>query len=130
MTIRHFNFYLAERRLIQTDKLESLKGIRLGIDAFYWLGKLVSKDAYSVAMGGIPVTLPELIDKELALFKKAEITPIFVFAGLSITKKDKPFAYADTRAMKRAAAWNSYEKDNLSLAVNSWIAAGKRERII
>lgn len=61
--------YLAERKLIRIDKLSLLKGVRLGIDGTYWIRSLCRRDAYSIAMGGIPWSLEDAILKELKIFK-------------------------------------------------------------
>jgi hypothetical protein len=61
-----------ERRQIQTSPLSFLRDCRLGIDAMYWLKRLVQssvKDATGVAMGGVLNGLRAAIEKDLAAFK-------------------------------------------------------------
>ncbi len=43
------------------------------------------------------------------------IIPVFVFQGLNILKKDKPFRGGeDSRSNKRNAFWDAYEKGQLT----------------
>ncbi|CEG64051.1 hypothetical protein RMATCC62417_01095 [Rhizopus microsporus] len=75
-------------------------------------------------MGGLPLRLRESIEKELKQFKSHGITPIFVFPGLSILRKDKPFSKEDTRPSHRAAGWEFYEKGKTDLAMSNWASSG------
>lgn len=61
-------------------------------------------------------------------FKKKEnrasgIQPIFVFSGLSILRKDKPFSTEDTRPSHRAAGWDFYDRGKLDLALSNWASS-------
>ncbi|KAI7899679.1 PIN domain-like protein [Cokeromyces recurvatus] len=123
MPIRHFDIFTAERRLIQTSALSQLKDTRLGIDGNYWIRKIVAKENAVAAMGGLPLRLAASIEKELEGFKSSGIQPIFVFSGLSILRKDKPFSTEDTRPSHRAAAWDFYERGKLDLALSNWASS-------
>jgi hypothetical protein len=48
------------------------------------------------------------------------IQPIFIFPGLSILRKDKPFSHEDSRPSQRATGWDFYDKKKVDLAMNSW----------
>jgi hypothetical protein len=52
------------------------------------------------------------------------ITPVFVFNGLNVIRKDKPFSTEDTRPTKRAQAWDYYEKGWVDSAYGSWAGSG------
>ncbi|KAI9262057.1 PIN domain-like protein [Sporodiniella umbellata] len=75
-------------------------------------------------MGGLPLRLKESIEKELAQFKSNGITPIFVFPGLSILRKDKPFSKEDARPSQRATGWEFYDKGKVDLAMSNWASSG------
>ncbi|CAG8474579.1 15153_t:CDS:10 [Funneliformis caledonium] len=124
--IRHFEIFTVERRLVQISQLSSLKDTRLGIDGTHWLRKLLqtsAKESATTALGGIPIGLRSAIEKELELIKSYGITPVFVFNGLNIIRKDKPFSTEDTRPSKRAQAWEAYEKGRVEQAYSSWASA-------
>ncbi|KAH8553718.1 hypothetical protein BGW37DRAFT_486860 [Umbelopsis sp. PMI_123] len=69
MPIRHFDIFLAERRLIQTSAVTLLKDQKIGIDANYWLRKVLPKEPTVVAIGGFPSGIRTAIEKELENFK-------------------------------------------------------------
>lgn len=51
------------------------------------------------------------------------IQPVFVFSGLSIIRKDKPFSTEDTRPSHRATAWDFYDRGKLDLALSNWASS-------
>ncbi|CAG8438708.1 9726_t:CDS:10 [Diversispora eburnea] len=106
--------WMKERRLALVSSLANLKDIRLGIEGAHWLRKLLqntAKEPLTAAIGGLPLGLKAAIEKELELLKSFGITPVFVFNGLSVIRKDKPFSTEDNRPAKRAQAWDIYEKN-------------------
>ncbi|KAJ1956786.1 hypothetical protein IWQ62_005227 [Dispira parvispora] len=124
MPIRNFD---VERFLIRTSPLAVLNDVRVGIDGNYWLRRLVQNtlhEAYSVAMGGLPLPLKTAIEQELAQFKTHHIHPFFVFSGVNLTRKDKPFAKEDNRPSRRAAAWQLYENQQREAAERQWMMSG------
>ncbi|ORY95730.1 PIN domain-like protein [Syncephalastrum racemosum] len=124
MPIRHFDIFTAERRLIQTSAVSQLKDTRLGIEGNYWLRKILAKEPAVSAMGGSPLKLREAIEAEIKSFKTHNIQPIFVFPGLSILRKDKPFSNEDRRPSVRATGWEYYEKNRVDVALGSWSNSG------
>ncbi|KAG0166946.1 hypothetical protein DFQ30_006536, partial [Apophysomyces sp. BC1015] len=116
--------FTAERRLIQTSAVSQLKDVRLGIEGNYWLRKVLAKEPVVVAMGGTPLNLRQSIEREIMAFKANHIQPIFVFPGLSITRKDKPFSSEDSRPSYRATGWDLYEKGKLEMALGNWGNSG------
>ncbi|KAI9467964.1 MAG: PIN domain-like protein [Benjaminiella poitrasii] len=115
--------FTAERRLIQTSAVSQLKDTRLGIDGNYWIRKIVAKENAIAAIGGLPLRLVACIEKELEGFKSSGIQPIFVFSGLSILRKDRPFSTEDTRPSHRATAWDFYDRGKLDLAMSNWASS-------
>jgi hypothetical protein len=57
---------------------------------------------------------------EIFIRRSHGITPVFVFNGLNIIRKDKPFSTEDNRPAKRAQAWDLYEKGRVEPAYSSW----------
>jgi hypothetical protein len=53
------------------------------------------------------------------------VKPVFVFPGLSIARKDRPFGNADGRAQKRLNAWDAYFDGQSELAASLFQASGK-----
>jgi len=144
MPIRHFDFYISERQLLQTAPISQLKGTKIGIEGQYWLRKIIKPINHSrmpnppetktlenitaniVAMGGtFPYnTFKALLEKEINKFRSLDIYPFFVFNGLSFLRKDKPFSSEDTRPNKRSSGWENYEKGRIEMAHNTWSSSG------
>ncbi|KAI8324081.1 PIN domain-like protein [Martensiomyces pterosporus] len=123
MPIRYFNLYVKEMKLIQETRLSALADTRLGVEGHGWLRQLLGsiRNGEPVAIGGFPLALEAEIVKELAFFKKNKITPIFVFSGLSIARRDsKPFANDSHRPAHRNAAWETYWQKHVEQAMRGW----------
>ncbi|CAG8695863.1 30025_t:CDS:10, partial [Gigaspora margarita] len=119
--------FTAERRLVQTSSLTLLRDTRLGIEGAHWLRKILQnivKEPATAALGGIPIGLKAAIEKELELLRSYGITPVFVFNGLSVIRKDKPFSVEDTRPGRRSQAWDLYEKGRIDNAYSQWASSG------
>ncbi|KAJ2533196.1 hypothetical protein EV175_007095, partial [Coemansia sp. RSA 1933] len=109
MPIRNIDVYVRELRLTQETRITALADTRLGIEGHNWLRQVMFRahDGESVAMGGLPLALEAEIVKELEFFRSNSITPIFVFSGLAVARKDgRPFAKDDHRPSHRHAAWD------------------------
>ncbi|RUS17673.1 temperature dependent protein affecting M2 dsRNA replication-domain-containing protein [Endogone sp. FLAS-F59071] len=126
MPVRHFDFFTVERRLVQTASISLLKDTRLGIEGNHWLRKILKqlKEPAVVAMGGLPLGLRAAVERELDLLKSHGIHPFFVFNGLSVLRKDKPFSIEDYRPAKRASGWEPYEEGRISMAMTLWSSSG------
>ncbi len=63
---------------------------------------------------------------QLPPIRKASVKPLFVFSGLNLVKKDRPFLAggADSRAQKRSSAWDAYYKGQISQAASLFENAG------
>eukprot|EP00397_Hematodinium_sp_SG-2012_P009203 GEMP01009279.1.p1 GENE.GEMP01009279.1~~GEMP01009279.1.p1 ORF type:complete len:748 (+),score=144.49 GEMP01009279.1:565-2808(+) len=92
MRIRHLQSHLSEQNLINQGNVKQLSGLRLGVDAVFWLRSIQAlKDPFADALGGIPPGIFGFVDKELDQFKKAGITPIFVFQGIARPPQQQMF---------------------------------------
>jgi hypothetical protein len=84
MRVRHLQSHLADQGLVHQGKLDKLKGQRVGVDAVFWLRSIQAlKDPFADALGGIPPGIFGFVDKELDLFKRYNIVPLFVFQGVA-----------------------------------------------
>jgi len=84
MRVRHLQSHLADSSLVHQGKLERLKGVRVGVDAVFWLRSIQAlKDPFADALGGIPPGIFGFVDKELEAFRKHDIQPLFVFQGVA-----------------------------------------------
>jgi hypothetical protein len=119
MTIRDLQRYLDERKVIHRTSISQLQNTRIGIDGFFWLAKTLTQanEPFQVAMGGIPLTFINKIDRELAKFRNANITPVFIFNGISHKKAEvKKGTKDDEIEQKRRSAWNAYERGQVNEA--------------
>lgn len=82
--MRHLQSHLSDQQLIHQGKLEQLRGLRVGVDAVFWLRSIQAlKDPFADALGGIPPGIFGFVDKELDAFRRYGITPLFVFQGMA-----------------------------------------------
>eukprot|EP00920_Eleutheroschizon_duboscqi_P041465 GHVT01099612.1.p1 GENE.GHVT01099612.1~~GHVT01099612.1.p1 ORF type:complete len:530 (+),score=65.44 GHVT01099612.1:879-2468(+) len=83
MRVRHLQTYLAEHRLLRKGRISSLRTMRVGIDAVFWLRTLSElKEPLADALGGLPTQLPAALDRQVSLFQAHNILPLFFFQGL------------------------------------------------
>lgn len=70
--------------MVQHSSLSDLAGLRIGLDATYWLRTIqMLKDPFADAIGGAPPCMFETIDRELQQLQRAKIHPVFVFEGMA-----------------------------------------------
>lgn len=92
MRVRHLQSHLHDEKLIYQGKLEALQGQRLGIDAVHWLRSIQAlKDPFADALGGVPPGIFGVVDKELEGFRRLQITPVFIFQGMTPGPKHSMF---------------------------------------
>lgn len=112
MRVRHLQTHLLDEGLIYEGKLETLRGLRIGIEAVYWLRSIQAlKDPFADALGGVPPGIFGFVDRELDLLAKAGITPLFVFQGISPgLLHHSLLAGSRTELRHLEAAWNYLAK--------------------
>ena len=112
----------------QTLPLSTLKDATLGIEAEYYLWKLLhtqpSKEPLLSALGGFPYGLRQAIEDDLAIFKSAGIKPLFVFNGLKIARTETPFSSPDLGPASRLTAWDMYDRGLPTRAVEAFGESG------
>mmetsp|Transcript_15913 Transcript_15913/g.25330 ORF Transcript_15913/g.25330 Transcript_15913/m.25330 type:complete len:778 (-) Transcript_15913:171-2504(-) len=84
MRVRHLQSHLMEQSLIYNERLDKLRGVKIGIDAVYWLRSIQAlKDPFADALGGVPPGIFGFVDKELESFRKNDMQPFFIFQGIA-----------------------------------------------
>ncbi|PIA19479.1 PIN domain-like protein, partial [Coemansia reversa NRRL 1564] len=118
--------YARELKLTQEARIGALGDTRLGIEGHNWLRQLLfnSRDGDSVASGGVPLALEAEIVKEVRFFRAHGITPVFVFSGLPVVRKEhRAFAKDDHRVAYRHSAWEQYWQGHVEQAQRGWGAS-------
>ncbi|KAI9860754.1 MAG: hypothetical protein M1813_005677 [Trichoglossum hirsutum] len=122
MPVRSFDELAALRA--QTYPLSALKDAVLGIEAAYYLGRLLnnppSKEPLLSALGGFPFALKTYIESDLETLKRNGIVPLFVFSGMDLAKKDKPFSNLNDSALANTRAWELYDQHQAVQAVETF----------
>eukprot|EP00397_Hematodinium_sp_SG-2012_P003551 GEMP01003559.1.p1 GENE.GEMP01003559.1~~GEMP01003559.1.p1 ORF type:complete len:746 (+),score=145.90 GEMP01003559.1:519-2756(+) len=109
MRVRHLQSHLHDQNMIHTGKLSDIHGLRIGIDAVFWLRSIQAlKDPFADALGGVPPGIFGYVDKELDQFKTASITPIFVFQGMA--PPPQQLYLANRMDQQTDMAWNFLAK--------------------
>ncbi|KAF9946647.1 hypothetical protein BGZ65_009513, partial [Modicella reniformis] len=122
MPVRYLDIYTTKKELVMVQNLSTLKDIRLGIDGNVWLKKITqaASEQYLAGIGGTPSGIRKAIEKELEGFKAASIHPLFVFSGLALIRKEKPFFNEEGRIAKRNTAWDAVNHGKMDMAMSSW----------
>ncbi|KAJ2374710.1 hypothetical protein H4S02_008457 [Coemansia sp. RSA 2611] len=123
MPIRNIDVFFRELKLTQEARIGVLAETRLGIEGHNWLRQLMlnTRDGEPAAMGGVPLALEAEIVKELHFFQSNNITPIFVFNGLPVARRDgRGFVKDDHRPAYRHAAWEQYWQGHTEQALRGW----------
>ncbi|KAJ2723428.1 hypothetical protein GGI07_002630 [Coemansia sp. Benny D115] len=126
MPIRAMDVYVRELRLQQETRIGLLSETRLGIEGHNWLRQLMTstRDGESVAMDGPPQALEAAITADVQYFRRSGITPVIVFNGLPVARKDqRAFAKEDYRLGFRNAAWEAYGQRHEEQALRGWSTA-------
>ncbi|KAK9451977.1 temperature dependent protein affecting M2 dsRNA replication-domain-containing protein [Limtongia smithiae] len=116
--------YISDRKIARGLPLAALRDTTIGIDAEYFYTQLTAangkKEPLLHALGGIPFSLKSMIEAFLSALSVAGIKPLFVFKGVQVSKaeSDAPFARPDPRQLKRAEAWEAYDKAKGDVAVS------------
>jgi hypothetical protein len=114
-----------DQQLVVNGKLEKLRGMRVGMDAVFWLRSIQAlKDPFADALGGIPPGIFGFVDKELELFRKFEITPLFVFQGVAPGPQHSMFVSRMDQQME--LAWTYLAKGQKSEAQKCFAVSTSR----
>jgi len=125
MRVRHLQSHLADQNLVHQGKLEKLKGIRIGVDAVFWLRSIQAlKDPFADALGGIPPGIFGFVDKELESFRKHNIQPLFIFQGVAPGPQHSMFVSRMDQQME--LAWTYLAKGQKSEAQKCFAVSTSR----
>jgi len=125
MRVRHLQSHLADQNLVHTGQLQKLKGVRVGVDAVFWLRSIQAlKDPFADALGGIPPGIFGFVDKELDSFKRHGITPLFVFQGVAPGPQHSMFVSRMDQQME--LAWTYLAKGQKSEAQKCFAVSTSR----
>mmetsp|Transcript_9268 Transcript_9268/g.25991 ORF Transcript_9268/g.25991 Transcript_9268/m.25991 type:complete len:748 (-) Transcript_9268:242-2485(-) len=125
MRVRHLQSHLQDQALVHSGKLDSLRGVRVGVDAVFWLRSIQAlKDPFADALGGIPPGIFGFVDKELESFKRHDITPLFVFQGVAPGPQHSMFVSRMDTQME--AAWTFLAKGQKSEAQKCFAVSTSR----
>ena len=113
-------------RVTQAMPLSCLRGSVIGIDAAYYLEKLLAahKEPLLSALGGFPLSLETRIVQELGDIQAFGIKLYFVFNGLDWGIKDEPFAASIASARANANGFDIYERDQAKEAIDIFRNSG------
>lgn len=125
--IQDFDAWSSNRS--ETNNFSDLEGSTIGIEAAFYLHRLLSlppaKEPLLSALGGYPFALRAHIENEIEILRGLQITPLFVFNGLDVGKKDRPFKASDDAARLNAEAWDLYHQHLAEKAVDTFGNSGK-----
>ena len=108
MRVRQLQTYLQDNGMIGQTPLESLRGLRVGFDAVYWLRSMhMLKDPYADPLGGCPPGMFPVIARELEQLTKLNIHPVFVFDGMVPPLQHQLFNTTNSGSAACAAAWSA-----------------------
>eukprot|EP01061_Rhynchopus_euleeides_P014054 TRINITY_DN24370_c0_g1_i2.p1 TRINITY_DN24370_c0_g1~~TRINITY_DN24370_c0_g1_i2.p1 ORF type:complete len:433 (+),score=190.12 TRINITY_DN24370_c0_g1_i2:82-1299(+) len=112
-----FTRFVKEHALMHTVPLSRLRGTKIAIDGFVWMKSLqrAINEPLHIAMGGVPAMVEPVVQRELAQFRSAGITPVFVFNGLPTMLSQAPKHSARNPYLlelyeKRERAWCKYHE--------------------
>lgn len=125
MRVRHLQSHLADQALVHQGKLDRLRNARVGVDAVFWLRSIQAlKDPFADALGGIPPGIFGFVDKELEMFKRNYITPLFVFQGVAPGPQHSMFVSRMDQQME--LAWTYLAKGQKSEAQKCFAVSTSR----
>lgn len=111
------------------EPIQNLSGLSIGIDATTYLKTFTetdkAKEPLVGAIGGLPFTVAATIREQLERLKQVNITPVFVFNGLTLPSNEQPFSKIDDGVMLRSKAWEQYEQGNGAEALDAFRKAGR-----
>lgn len=83
MRVRGLQTYLTGQKLVNSEPIDRLRDLKIGVDAVYWLRTLPSlKDPLADAIGGVAPGVYDVLDNGLALLKQFAINMLFVSQGI------------------------------------------------
>mmetsp|Transcript_22919 Transcript_22919/g.38984 ORF Transcript_22919/g.38984 Transcript_22919/m.38984 type:complete len:702 (-) Transcript_22919:69-2174(-) len=126
MPVRNLNEFLEQRNLIQSAPLSNLSGYKVGIEGMNWVKKTAKPEVFHVAVGGAPLSLTAALRESALKFRAANISPVFVFNGLTVPRPDAVrSSEPDLRSQKRISGWEAYYKGEIEVAATHFQSSEK-----
>ena len=140
---------------VQTFPLQHLAGAVIGVDASYYLDLRLNKalkastdskkaspssnedpslqdaarkgrEPLFNALGGVPCSLQDAIEKDIQILKKHDISLTFIFNGLDYATKEPSGARSATNLRAHEEGWLAYKNDDEDATVKAFGKAGKK----
>lgn len=111
-------------RVEKSMPIAALSNSVIGVDAAYYLEGAAREPLVS-ALGGFPLALESTIVRELKDWQAVGIRPHFVFNGLDDGINDDPFGPSLASARANATAFETYDRDEASQAIELFRNSGK-----
>lgn len=124
--INSFDVWAQASNVLENSRLDELTGTVIAIEAAHYLSNRIFNDPQwreplLPALGGVPFAMKRLVEGDLRKFKEHNITPIFVFGGLDVGKKDNTVFEASKKASSTCeAAWELYNQHQAQNAVDTF----------
>ncbi|KAI9667560.1 MAG: hypothetical protein M1821_000376 [Bathelium mastoideum] len=107
--------------LSEVAPISELDGAVIAIEASHYLNRLLVnpnlKEPLLAALGGLPFTMRNTVSNDMAAFRTAGITPVFIFDGIDVSKTRALFQQADEAVRANSTAWNLYNQHHAVDAV-------------
>lgn len=116
--------------LTQVSPFDDLRNDIVAIEAGEYLRskRLVGQPPFEepllAALGGIPFTLRNGVKKDIEKWKEFGITPMFIFSGLEMVRKEDPFRPLEDVSREIERAWKLYSQNNAQDAVKTFGSSG------
>ena len=124
LIVRYFEETTSHR--VQTLPLAVLKGFVLGIEAEFYIQRLLTlhKEPLVPALGGVPFALQTHIEDELDKLASEGVTPLFVFSGMSIVNKNAADLALEESNSINARGWELYDRGEAENIVATFERSG------
>lgn len=122
--IAGFNEWAASAQLGSVHPLKALYNHRLGIDAEDYIKSLLgnppTREPLLPALGGLPFSLKDTLEKHIRILESNDIEPVFVFNGLSYDGQEQNMLAMVAAQKTISNAWRLYSESQPDQAVNEF----------
>ncbi|KAA8909711.1 hypothetical protein TRICI_004360 [Trichomonascus ciferrii] len=118
-SIRSFDAFVSERRLLKTLPMSVMKGGTVGVDADHFVARVLNgpskREPLVHAVGGFPNSVEAALDAFLAALKANGVAATFVLTGIDRPPETQQFNAA--LSAQRMHAWSLYDRGQGEQAV-------------
>jgi len=116
-----FEEWATQAQLVEHGGFEQLSGCVLAIEAEHYITTILaspsSREPLPPALGGIPFMIETQVANQIDEFRKHNVTPFFIFSGLSFNGQETKLRRALQHAKKINNAWDLYNDSDPDRAV-------------